>query len=146
MADERGRWFPLGPPIELEELNPVTCRALLDTASLGRAVFTSGAMPGAQPVVYTLDREEVLFRTADASRLAAAARHDVLAFEVDDVDSDTGVGWRVFALGHAREITDIHRLQQLDLISKPCDGLPGRTIAIPLERLTGRRAQLHYQP
>ena len=141
------RWL-LGPPTEIEELNPATCRGLLSTGSLGRVVFTSAAMPGAQPVTYTVDRDrdEVVFRTTNGSKLAAATRHAILAFEVDQVDPATGIGWSVLALGQAREITDICRLQQLDLTSRAWDGLPGHTIAIPLQRLTGRRVQLYHQP
>lgn len=104
-------------------------------------VFTDAALPAAQPVNYRLDDGEILFRTGTGSKLAAATRHAVVAFEVDEIDVDTRTGWSVLGVGEAYEVLDPTRLA--DLAERmPPPWAPGRTahtIAIPLRRLTGRR-------
>jgi hypothetical protein len=127
--------------VELVELDRATCLRLLATGQVGRIVFTEGALPAAQPVTYLLDGDEVIFRTADGSKLAAATRKRVVAFQVDQIDIATRSGWSVLGVGQAYEVTDPQRLASL-----PDRGLtpwvPGplpHTIAVPLQRLTGRR-------
>lgn len=126
--------------VELEELDHDECLRLLAGAVIGRLVFTEGALPAAQPVTFLLDGEEVLFRTA-GGKLAAAVLHAVVAFQADDIDVATRTGWSVLGIGEAYEVVVPRRLTEL------ADRLPGpwapastaHTIAIPLQRLTGRR-------
>ena len=49
-------------------------------------VFTAGALPAVHPVIYLLDDEEVIFRTAAGSKLAAATRHQIVGFQADEID------------------------------------------------------------
>ena len=56
----------------------------LDTASIGRVVFTDGGLPVVLPVTFVLDGDAVVFRTRAGSRLAGITSGSVLAFEVDD--------------------------------------------------------------
>ncbi len=129
---------------ELNELDHDECLRLLAGNPIGRVVFTDGAMPAAQPVNYLLDGEEVIFRTANGSKLAAATRHAVVAFEVDEIDAPTRTGWSVLGVGEAYEVTDPDRLGEL-AARQPEPWVAGRTahtIAIPLRRLTGRRLSL----
>jgi hypothetical protein len=46
---------------------------------------------------YVLDREEILFRTANGSKLAAAVRHAVVGFQVDEFDPEFGWAGRFLA-------------------------------------------------
>jgi nitroimidazol reductase NimA-like FMN-containing flavoprotein (pyridoxamine 5'-phosphate oxidase superfamily) len=104
-------------------------------------VFTESALPAAQPVNYLLDDEEVVFRTANGSKLAAATRHHVVAFETDHVDERTRTGWSVLGVGEAYEVLDPVRLAEL-AERLPPPWVPQHdqhTISIPLQRLTGRR-------
>ena len=48
---------------------------LLAASRIGRVAFTDAALPAVQPVAYHLDDEEVIFRTRNGSKLAAATRH-----------------------------------------------------------------------
>ena len=126
---------------EFIELDRAECLRLLGEAAIGRVVFTESALPAAQPVNYLLDDEEVVFRTANGSKLAAATRHHVVAFETDHVDERTRTGWSVLGVGEAYEVLDPVRLAEL-AERLPPPWVPQHdqhTISIPLQRLTGRR-------
>ena len=126
---------------ELTELRREECLGLLARGVVGRVVFTEGALPAALPVAYLLDGGDVVFRTAGGGTLAVATLNRVVAFQADEIDPLRRTGWSVLAVGEAYEVTDPRRLADLD------DRMPeswaanrdGRTVAIPLQRLTGRR-------
>lgn len=110
----------------------------------GRVVFNQDAMPAAQPVILLLDRYEIIFRTANGAKLAAALRGSVAAFEVDKINSETCTGWSVVCVGRSYEITDPTRLAVLAEIM-PAPWAPkrtARTIGIGIEVITGRQLQL----
>ena len=126
---------------DVVELDRAACLRLLTTSVVGRVVFTESALPAAQPVNYLLDDEEVVFRAANGSKLAAATRHHVVAFQVDRIDETTCTGWSVLGVGEAYEVVDPARLAELADRTPP-PWVPGHdqhTISIPLQRLTGRR-------
>jgi hypothetical protein len=133
------------PGVELDELDRSECLRLLAGQVIGRVVFTDSAMPAAQPVNYLLSGEEVLFRTADGSKLTAAVRKSVLGFQTDQIDTDTETGWSVLGIGQSYEITDPTRLELLGrtLLNPWAPGQGVHTIAIPLTRLTGRILRSH---
>ncbi|GAB1819709.1 pyridoxamine 5'-phosphate oxidase family protein [Herbidospora sp. RD11066] len=97
----------------LSVLSREECLRLLAITPIGRLVFTHRALPAVQPVNYVLDGETVVIRTAIGSRLAAATRDSVVAFEIDDIDKTTGTGWSVTVLGHARGVTDPEEVARL---------------------------------
>jgi nitroimidazol reductase NimA-like FMN-containing flavoprotein (pyridoxamine 5'-phosphate oxidase superfamily) len=102
----------------LEILGDDECLALLETAPVGRIVFTDQALPAVQPVNYALDGEDVIIRTSPGSKLSAALRRAIVAFEVDDYDAETRTGWSVVLVGRARRVEDpaeLDRLRLLDL-------------------------------
>ena len=125
---------------ELTELGQDECLRLLAGSLIGRVVFTEAALPAAHPVTYLLDGDEVVFRTANGGKLAAATLHHVVAFQVDHVDPATRTGWSVLGVGEAYEVTDPRRLADLaDRMPAPWAPIrSGHTVAIPLQRLTGR--------
>jgi uncharacterized protein len=125
---------------ELTELGREECLRLLAGGLIGRVVFTEAALPAAHPVAYLLDGGEVVFRTADGGKLAAATLHRVVAFQVDDVDPAARTGWSVLGVGEAYEVTDPRRLADLaDRSPRPwAANQDGPTVAIPLQRLAGR--------
>jgi nitroimidazol reductase NimA-like FMN-containing flavoprotein (pyridoxamine 5'-phosphate oxidase superfamily) len=123
------------------ELDEVECLRLLAGEQIGRVVFTEAALPAAQPVTYLLDDEEIVFRTGGGGKLAAATRGAVVAFQVDRIDTGTRTGWTVLGVGQAYEVVVPARLAEL-AERIPAPWAPHRTahtIAIPLQRLTGRR-------
>ena len=131
---------PLGAG-ELHELERSECFRLLGFGRVGRVAFTDGALPAVQPVVYHLDDEEIIFRTRNGSKLAAAIRHAVVGFEVDEFDLQARTGWCVLGIGEANEIVDPARLAELAETHTESwvRGHDAHTIAIPLQLVTGRR-------
>jgi uncharacterized protein len=125
---------------ELTELGHDECLRLLADAVIGRVVFTEAALPAAHPVSYLLDGNEVVFRTANGGKLAAATLHHVVAFQVDEVDPAGRTGWSVLGVGEAYEVTDPRRLADLAarLPAPWAANQDGHTVAIPLQRLSGR--------
>ena len=125
---------------ELHELERAECFRLLAHGAVGRVAFTDGALPAVQPVAYHLDGEEIVFRTRNGSKLAAATRHAVVGFEVDDFDLQARTGWSVLGIGVAYEVVDPARLATLaGTHTDPwVRGHDAHTIAIPLQLVTGR--------
>ncbi|KAB2352246.1 pyridoxamine 5'-phosphate oxidase family protein [Actinomadura rudentiformis] len=125
----------------LEILGDAECWALLESAPLGRIVFTDRALPAIQPVNFALCDGDVIIRTSPGSKLAAATRGAIVAFEADHFDTTTRTGWSVVAIGPARTVTDPHELtalQQLPL--RPWGpSVHDHFIRIRPEILTGRR-------
>ncbi|MEQ7125834.1 pyridoxamine 5'-phosphate oxidase family protein [Actinopolymorpha sp. B11F2] len=125
----------------LEVLEPAESLRLLGDVPIGRIVFTDQAMPAVQPVNFIIDGDAVLIRTAPGSKLDAAARNAIVAFEVDDIDQDNERGWSVTVIGHAEMVTDEAELARVS-------GLPLRSwspdernhlIRIRMEIIQGRR-------
>lgn len=134
--------------VELVELGRDECLRLLAGQEIGRVVFTDAALPAAQPVTYLLDDEEVVFRTGSGAKIAAATRNAVVAFQVDRIHPGTRTGWTVLGVGQAYEVVVPDRLAELAR-RMPAPWAPGRTahtIAIPLQRLSGRRLVVMPSP
>lgn len=116
---------------------------LLATEPFGRILYTAGALPVIQPVMYALDAESIVIRTDHLSKLAVAGRQEVVAFEIDAIDPAQGSGWSVIVTGRAREITsdaELARARALPLPGWTREGT-GRYLRIDCELVTGR--QLH---
>jgi nitroimidazol reductase NimA-like FMN-containing flavoprotein (pyridoxamine 5'-phosphate oxidase superfamily) len=124
------------------QLNRQECLELLGSVDLGRVVFTDQALPAILPVTFTVDDDSVVLRTARGSRLARAAQGAVLAFEVDQVDVASRLGWSVVVTGEALIETD--PAQQARLGTRLQAWVPGPKdvfIRIPLSVVSGRRIQ-----
>ncbi|MGH4010829.1 MAG: pyridoxamine 5'-phosphate oxidase family protein [Pseudonocardiaceae bacterium] len=125
----------------LEVLATRECLRLLASVPLGRVVFTDQALPSVLPVIFVVHDETIVLRTSDGSKLSAAARNSVVAFEADEFDVATWTGWSVTVLGHARLIRDNAALAELSALDLP-PWTPGRErfVVISIEIVTGRRA------
>jgi len=130
----------------LEVLDREDCLDLMRSVPVGRVVFTDRALPAIQPVNFVLDREDVVIATAPGSKLAAATRGAIVAFETDAFDQGTRTGWSVTMIGQARAIravSEIERLAQLQL--RPwAPGRGGYFIRIRGNHVSGRRIHLTY--
>lgn len=84
----------------LQILDEDECLELLSSVPLGRLVFTRGGLPAIRLVNFVVDGDAIVFATADGDKFRAAQRGDVVAFEVDTVDTDRHLGWTVTAAGH----------------------------------------------
>ena len=91
----------------LELLTEDECWGLLNSGEVGRIGVTIAALPVIFPVNYTLIDNTIVFRTSPGSKLAAAAREAIVAFEVDDYDKADRTGWSVLAVGRSEIIHDL---------------------------------------
>jgi nitroimidazol reductase NimA-like FMN-containing flavoprotein (pyridoxamine 5'-phosphate oxidase superfamily) len=113
---------------------------LLRTAPVGRIGFSSGALPTILPVNFLVDGEHLLVLTGRGSKLDAATRNAVVAFEADDIDPTERAGWSVVVTGVAREVPpDEAAAVDLSGLDRWAPGEDGRVIAISLEVVSGRR-------
>ncbi|MEU4835592.1 pyridoxamine 5'-phosphate oxidase family protein [Streptosporangium sp. NPDC023615] len=125
----------------LEVLTRQECLRLLVSTPIGRIVFTDRALPAVQPVGFCLDGGNVVIQTTAGSKLAAATRDAVVAFEVDDFDPRMRAGWSVTVVGRARAVQDqeeIIRLAELPLIPWAGNGRD-HFVVIGTEEISGRR-------
>jgi nitroimidazol reductase NimA-like FMN-containing flavoprotein (pyridoxamine 5'-phosphate oxidase superfamily) len=125
----------------LEVLDRDECLRLLALASIGRIGFTSGALPTVLPVNFHLDRERILVRTGRGSKLDAAMRNAVVAFEVDNFNALYHSGWSVAVTGVATEVSDPVELKQVRTlpIGRWAPKGDEAVLAISTELVSGRR-------
>lgn len=100
-------------PQGLDRLDEPTCWALLARHRIGRIALVQHQRPVLFPVNYALDGRTIVFRTARGSKLSAAARSAMVAFEVDEVDERFERGTSVIVHGVAGEVTDPAERQRL---------------------------------
>ncbi len=91
---------------KLEVLPPAECVTRLGRAKVGRVGVCIGGVAEIFPVNFSLLNDAIVFRTGEGTKLYAATRNHVLAFEVDDFDDDVRLGWSVLVVGPSEEITD----------------------------------------
>lgn len=125
----------------LEVLERDECLRLLARATLGRIGVRSGALPTVLPVNFWLDGDRIVILTGEGSKLMAATRNAVVAFEVDDVDPMYHAGWSVVVTGVAREVTDPDDLAALRRapLTRWAPRGNGRVVAISTDMISGRR-------
>lgn len=100
----------------LEVLDEAECRRLLTLAVIGRLAYTEGALPAIQPVHFTVHDGRVLIPTQVGSKVAAASRGAVVAFEVDEFDPATRTGWNVTVVGPSHVVTEAEGVAGLDTL------------------------------
>jgi nitroimidazol reductase NimA-like FMN-containing flavoprotein (pyridoxamine 5'-phosphate oxidase superfamily) len=125
----------------LEELSAAECFQLLGSQPIGRLVFHEGGLPAIRLVNFVLDGGAVVFRTGGGQMFAAAARGDVVAFEVDEYDADRHLGWTVTAVGHLSPITDPVELDRISRLPvRPwAPGERPNALRVDVESISGRR-------
>ena len=125
----------------LEILDRRTCFQLLATATLGRLAISTGALPVILPINFRLIGERIVFRTGIGTKLEAATRHAIVAFEVDSFDAFSHTGWSVCVTGVAREVVDPVELARLRRAHIPrwAPSEPERIVAVSAEMISGRR-------
>ena len=105
--------------MELQVIPRDEALRLVASVPVGRVVFTLRALPAVLPVNFVLDGDAIVFRTAPGSKLTAAVRNAVVAFQVDQIDPQTQTGWSVLVTGRAGEIHDPAEIARLRARLKP---------------------------
>ncbi len=103
----------------LKQLSRGECLKLMASVPVGRVIYTERALPAVALVNFALHHGDIVIRTDDGGKLAAA-RGAVVAFEVDCLDPAHDAGWSVTAIGPSRGVTDpgeIGQLQEIGLSS-----------------------------
>ncbi|MFF3942931.1 pyridoxamine 5'-phosphate oxidase family protein [Streptomyces phaeofaciens] len=106
------------------ELDGVEALRLLASVSLGRIVFTRNALPTVRPVNHVLIDGDIVIRTHGDAALTRYTRQTggegaVVAYEADDIDPDTHLGWSVVVTGFARLVTDPRELARYRALLRP---------------------------
>ena len=116
------------------------CMDLLAQEEVGRLAVVIGGHPHVFPVNYVLDGTDVVFRTADGTKLDGSMRESV-AFEVDRLDSATRSGWSVVVHGVAQPVTTFSPayMRRPDALQPWAAGDKPRLVRITPMRITGRR-------
>jgi nitroimidazol reductase NimA-like FMN-containing flavoprotein (pyridoxamine 5'-phosphate oxidase superfamily) len=125
----------------LEVLFRGECLRLLAMGTIGRIGMSSGALPTVLPVNYHFDGQRILVITSAGSKLEAALRNAVVAFEVDDFDASDHTGWSVVAVGVARVVYDddeLDRIRSLPVTRWAPQG-EWHAITISIDWISGRR-------
>lgn len=130
-----------------EALSDHQCLRLLSEVSIGRVVFTVDALPAVQPVYFAADPDHrpgtvsIVICTRDDAPVASIAGDSVVAFEIDNIDTDRERGWHVTAVGHAEIVDNPDQREQLARLPLRVWGPGDRTvyIRIDLEMLQGTR-------
>ena len=124
----------------LESMSHPEAIELLAAASVGRVVFTVAALPAIMPVTFAVHGDSIVMRTSAGTRLAVAADHGVLTFEVDNVDPVARLGWSVVVTGIAEIVTDpVQRAAIHGLVEPFAPGHNDVCVRLPLAVVTGRR-------
>ena len=127
-------------PGDLIALSRDACLELLRSRTVGRLAYVARAgLPDVVPVNYVVDGDDVLIRSGPGPKLQAAERHDLVAFEVDDIDELAHRGWSVVLHGTAQRLSpaEVNRLQ---VEAQPwAVGPRSHVIRVRPRRITGRR-------
>jgi nitroimidazol reductase NimA-like FMN-containing flavoprotein (pyridoxamine 5'-phosphate oxidase superfamily) len=129
-------------PRQAVELIPIECWRLLRGASVGRVVFTMGALPAIRPVNHLVDGQSIIIRSHLGSAIAGRASRDgaVVCYEADEIDPDRHTGWSVVATGLARLIRDPGSAGRYKEELEPwAAGVMDQVIAITPQTITGIR-------
>lgn len=84
----------------IRELSVQECWTRLSGAQFGRLAVVVGGVPDIFPINFVTDGPNLLFRTAEGTKLFAATVRPTVAFEVDD-HSGSG-GWSVVVKGECQ--------------------------------------------
>lgn len=114
-----------------ERLDAPECLRLLRGGEVGRVVWQDGDGLSVLPVNYRVIGDSVVFQTNAASTLARLVEPTRVAFQVDEVDHATAIGWSVLVRGTsgARDAGDVVSFLPQD---------PAIGVAVRIEEVTGR--------
>jgi nitroimidazol reductase NimA-like FMN-containing flavoprotein (pyridoxamine 5'-phosphate oxidase superfamily) len=138
---------------ELEELSRQECLDLLEGNQVGRIVYHDDFGPVAEPVNFVIVGESIVLRVEGGSKRRAMGQ-SMVAFEVDQIDTDNKSGWSVIARGVGQELDIdelpalIHELRQKGLEAPLpwASGIHNVWLQIPMQTLSGRRLGRESSP
>lgn len=130
------------PPPRVDALSREECLALLGTVSVGRLGVSIDALPAILPVNFVVHDNMVILRSVPGTKLDAALKQRVVAFEADSYSEDGTRAWSVLVRGVASAVTDEARLAELRALPLRSWAFPDSAdhfIAIATTMVSGRR-------
>jgi hypothetical protein len=120
-------------PRRIGAVNRGEALSLLASVSLGRVVFTENAMPAVRPASHLVESDDIIVRSHDGSAVVpaffdrildvergpGADRETVVAYEADDIDIHSRLGWSVVITGPATPITDPGEIKRYAMLLTP---------------------------
>lgn len=88
------------------KLDTEECWKLLASVEVGRVAWNGDHGISVLPVNFLVDGATIVFHTSPDSPLAKVADGRDVAFQVDEVDSETAHGWSVLVRGQGRPADD----------------------------------------
>jgi nitroimidazol reductase NimA-like FMN-containing flavoprotein (pyridoxamine 5'-phosphate oxidase superfamily) len=128
-------WYPG----RLRELQRPECLELVATRSVGRVAFCTPDGPIVLPVTYTLDGDEVVFRTAPHNIIARNVQGRPTTFEVDEIDDFTQSGWSVLIQGTGEFVDSVEDLSEEARPTPWAEGIRTLFIKVVPRQVSGRR-------
>lgn len=125
-----------------EELDRDDCLGLLQDEPVGRVALTSRALPVVLPVNFAMLDGDIVWRSAQGTKLNDASSGFVVAFEVDHYEPDHKRGWSVMIQGLAHVITEPDELEharKLPLESWALEAEADRFVCLVPNIVTGMR-------
>jgi hypothetical protein len=91
---------------QMMKLSRDECLCLLGSVSLGRIIFTSGALPAIRPVHHLLLAGHIVIRAGLGAAIGreASGAGTVVAYEADVIGADQQLAWSVVVIGRARRV------------------------------------------
>jgi hypothetical protein len=125
----------------MEILDEDQCWALLASVEVGRLAVAVAGDVDIYPVNFILDGRDLVFRTAEGTKLLEVALADRVAFEVDGYEPEHGRAWSVIVKGRAQDLDTFEEIYQAEgLPLFPWNAAPkGRFVRIVPGAVTGRR-------
>ena len=130
------------PAVGAQRLDTDEAIRLLASVEFGRVVFTVNALPAIRPVNHLLDDGRIIIRTRLTSAISSRARSAdgvVVAYEADDINSQTRTGWSVVVTGRAHTVTDPGEVARYEQLLHPWVNHASTVVAIEPEFITGFR-------
>jgi len=119
---------------------------LLAGVELGRLITDVGGQPEVFPVNFVTQRQTILFRTAEGTKLSSVVLNQDVVFEADQHDS--AEGWSVIVKGRANLLdtrAEIEEAEQADL--RPwIPTLKLRFVRVVPREISGRRFKFGPEP
>ncbi|WP_298887320.1 pyridoxamine 5'-phosphate oxidase family protein [uncultured Serinicoccus sp.] len=119
------------------------CWDLLASHEFGRLAYHLTDEVHIAPLNYAVDRDRLVFRTAEGSKLLGVVMDSDVAFEIDQVDDDAETAWSVVARGTAAVLEGQEAREADNLRLRPWVGTDKfNVVAITVTEVSGRRFAL----
>jgi nitroimidazol reductase NimA-like FMN-containing flavoprotein (pyridoxamine 5'-phosphate oxidase superfamily) len=121
------------PAAGAQRLDDAEALRLLASVDYGRIVFTLKTLPAIRPVNHLFDDGRIIIRTRLTAAISTALRSSdgvVVAYEADNIDTQTRTGWSVVVTGRAYTITDPDQVARYEQLLHPWVNYADTVVAV----------------